>query len=195
MTKPIVFFLPMPTFTWREKKTKAEGRCAVRCPKRGHCTVTRTGGSKPETKGNRKKVITIAGHSSIVESPRAIAAEAAVCKALRAHSQRPAEPMQNDVVFDVVFVFAVPKGWPKWKREAARLCEVRPTSTMDGDRDNLHKLIADALAGAGYYADDARISDGRVAKAYGPTAGYQIGLREKAPVPKTAKEWNGRMAL
>ena len=188
MSDPIAFFLPMPEFTWRETKKTHAGRC----PKRGHCTETRHGGDKPETKGNRKKVTMIGGHASIRESNRAVAAEEAVCAALRKREERPEAPMANDVVFDVVFTFAPPNGWPAWKKEAALAGAIRPTSANCGDRDNCHKSIADALAGAGYIADDALITDGVVAKQYGPAPGYWIGLRELQPTPKTAKEWRAR---
>lgn len=41
------------------------------------------------------------------------------------------------------FWLEIPKSWPKWKKDAAAICEVKPQSTPD--LDNYLKLVLDAI--------------------------------------------------
>lgn len=82
-------------------------------------------------------------------------------------------PWAGPVALDVDFVFQVPASWPKWKRQAALEGRLWPSSERYGDRDNLEKLLGDALKGV-LFADDSRIVDGRVRKVFGEESGYRL---------------------
>lgn len=72
------------------------------------------------------------------------------------------EPMEGPLRMTVRAIYEPPKSWSKRKRQAAmgEWKETRP------DRDNIEKLVADALNGIAY-ADDAQIVTGRTEKMYG----------------------------
>jgi Holliday junction resolvase RusA-like endonuclease len=77
------------------------------------------------------------------------------------HRDRPREPHRGPVIVNAVFYFARPR----------RL--LRPSSprgvlpyTGKPDRDNLDKVVLDALKQAGMYRDDALVHDGRNRKLY-----------------------------
>jgi len=88
----------------------------------------------------------------------------------------PAEPWPGEVEVDVVFTFQVPISWGLRAARAAFEGKVRPSSANLGDRDNLEKLLLDALKGL-FFVDDAQVVDGRVGKAWGPRDGYQVTIR------------------
>lgn len=69
-------------------------------------------------------------------------------------------PLAGPVGAHFKFVFAVPKSWPKWQKEAARWAVARY------DLDNLVKGVADGLNGI-CYADDRQIVSLTASKQYG----------------------------
>ena len=119
------------------------------------------------------------------DAPNIKAAELALIEALRPLA--PQEPWDCAIRMDVTFVF-VPPAKPRWRYEAAIAGAIQVTSATLGDRDNLHKLLADAMEKAGFYTNDARLAKGPVDKAYGVEPGYRVRL-ERIREPKTAAEW------
>lgn len=68
---------------------------------------------------------------------------------------------------DAVFYFAT-KDRPRWGKP----------HTAVPDRDNLDKLVMDALVAAGALGgDDRRVADGRLTKLWAPTAGVIVTIR------------------
>ena len=103
---------------------------------------------------------------------------------------RPEIPFSGPVRLDVTFVFAIPKGWPEWKKTAARQGDWHHVSRPD--RGNLLKLLEDALTGP-FLADDSQIVGGEVAKRYGDVPGYEIkieplGQAIRTTIPKERGE-------
>lgn len=73
-------------------------------------------------------------------------------------------PFDAPVRVDVIAEYRPPASWSKKRRDAAMAGAPKPTKP---DRDNLDKLIGDALNGI-VWRDDALICDGRTTKVYGP---------------------------
>ena len=59
--------------------------------------------------------------------------------------------------------FGIPKSWPKWKQEAAAMGLIPHTSKPD--RDNIDKVVCDALNGL-VWTDDSKTYYGQVVKMY-----------------------------
>lgn len=169
----IEFFLPGPFFTYRERKPgderteTYEGRCPI--PK------------------NRKKARTVPGKgfATVTDAPPIKAAERALVMALRPLA--PPQPLIGPLKMDVAFVF-VPPAKPKWRREAALLGCVHVAGVTHGDRDNLHKLLADAMEKAGFYVNDSQLVGGDVGKAYGEVPGYRVHMVQLRE-PTSANDW------
>ena len=88
--------------------------------------------------------------------------------AVLAAQHAPPMPHTGPVVIDLEFVLPVPSSWSKRKQAAALAGHVRPISKPD--RDNLEKLVLDALTRSGrWWRDDSQIVDGRSRKIYGAT--------------------------
>lgn len=74
-----------------------------------------------------------------------------------------------DIALDLVAYYEIPKSWPKWKQEAARLKLIRPNrkGPSKPDVDNVCKLVMDSLNPAkvghrtipntGIYSDDGQV--------------------------------------
>ena len=83
---------------------------------------------------------------------------------------------------DVMAIFARPKGHYGTGRNAGRLrptAPTWPTTRTSFDRDNLDKLVLDALCDARAIEDDSFVVDGRVRKVYaadGEVPGWRIGV-------------------
>jgi len=73
------------------------------------------------------------------------------------------EMIDYPVFLHINITEVIPKSWPKWKREAARLGLIFP---QRGDTDNKFKTVADALNGV-VYLDDSLIADIGATKRYG----------------------------
>lgn len=196
MLKSTEFFLPGPTFSWRETRRKHKGLCPVR----GHCTRTYES-QHPETKGNREQIVYVYLKGKkvprIMPSKRTQSAEAALVLALQSLPGRPGTPWEGDVRLDVTFVFKPADSWPKWKRELCLLNSscIRPTGHNIGDRGQYLKMIEDGLEGAGYYTDDCHVNCGNVAKAWGPVPGYWVQLAQLEAGPTSAVEARSLLSL
>lgn len=81
-------------------------------------------------------------------------------------AMRSKTPMDGPLRVVVTATMAVPKSWPKKKRDAALSGAVRPTGKPDGD--NFLKAGLDALNQI-VWNDDAQVVDARVIKVYGET--------------------------
>ena len=73
------------------------------------------------------------------------------------------DPMSGAIDLIVSAFFAIPKSWPKWKKDAAEKGLVVHTSRPD--YDNILKAAADALNGIVFY-DDSQIFNGYTNKMY-----------------------------
>lgn len=97
-------------------------------------------------------------------------------------------PMAGPLVCGIVATFAVPKSWPKWKRELALAGGVAHTAKPD--KDNIEKLLCDACNGV-VWLDDAQIVAGSVCKTYGEAPGVEIRVmpqRQACSQTKTRAE-------
>ena len=82
--------------------------------------------------------------------------------------------VRGPVRVDVTAVFARPKGHYGTGRNAERLKPAAPrwpTTRTSFDRDNLDKLVLDALTEAKAIEDDSYVVDGRVRKMYARSVG------------------------
>lgn len=161
------FWLPGPFFEWREKRKTKHGRCPV-----------------PKGRGKVARVVPGKGFATVTESPKTRAAEIALVTEL----EPLAPPFPYGAVrMDVDFVF-VPPLKPKWAYEAALAGFIHVTGDHLGDRDNLHKLLADAMEKAGFWEHDSRIVEGEVRKRWGEEPGYRVKLTALREVT-SFEEW------
>lgn len=122
-----------------------------------------------------------------------VAAERAIREAFRArypdHRQ-----WTGPIMLRFTAVFPIPKGWPRALKEAARRGEVYHTAKPD--KDNIEKLVADAL-NLKAWMDDAQVQGGGV-KRYGEPARLEvelIHLRQPAlPITPSEKRRRERAA-
>tara|TARA_R100001039_G_C1854802_1_gene117793 strand:+ start:30124 stop:30546 length:423 start_codon:yes stop_codon:yes gene_type:complete len=73
------------------------------------------------------------------------------------------EAIDKPIVVNFTFRFKVSKSWAKSKKEKALSGELKHVSRPD--RDNLEKMVSDALNGI-VWVDDSQIYDGRSRKEY-----------------------------
>lgn len=83
-------------------------------------------------------------------------------------------PFTGPVEADLLMVLAVPKSWPKERREAALAGRLLPVRRPDGD--NVSKALLDGLNKV-VFEDDAQVSDLRIRKRYGLETGVRLRLR------------------
>jgi Holliday junction resolvase RusA-like endonuclease len=83
-------------------------------------------------------------------------------------------PFAGPVEADLLVVLAVPKGWPKARREAALSGRLLPLRRPDGD--NVSKALLDGLNRV-VFEDDAQVAELRIRKRYGPETGVWLRLR------------------
>lgn len=123
-------------------------------------------------RGKGGKVITGANGAPVVGTytPEATRNFEALVKdfAAQAMGGAGADPLACPVDLVVVFRFAIPAGWPKWKRELAAAGLVQHTKKPDCS--NLVKAIEDACNGV-LFKDDGQVVGMVVDKAY--TAGAE----------------------
>lgn len=83
--------------------------------------------------------------------------------------------MTGCVTLTTEAVFAVPRGWSKKLRAAALAGEVAYTGKPD--KDNIEKLVMDALSGVAW-VDDAQVDKGPVIKRYGEPERTEVIVEE-----------------
>jgi len=92
---------------------------------------------------------------------------------------KPETPWAGPVFLNVTFFLPIPRSWPKWKQEMARLHKGYPMGKPD--RTNLLKAFEDVLTGL-FYRDDAQIVTGWVGKTYEDERGPGVAVAlEKLP--------------
>lgn len=67
---------------------------------------------------------------------------------------RPKEPLEGPLLLGVRVFLPIPRSWPKYRQEAARRGEIRPT--VKPDLDNLIKHIKDVMNGC-FWRDDKQV--------------------------------------
>lgn len=85
------------------------------------------------------------------------------------HNAYSGKTFEWDIALDIIAYYQIPKGWPKWKQQAARLGYIRPNKKGPSkpDVDNVSKLIMDSLnptkigkktvPNTGIYKDDGQV--------------------------------------
>ena len=91
--------------------------------------------------------------------------------AWEARRQHKGDPLEGPIDLDVRAVFAIPKSWPKWKREAAE--DTLVSHTVKPDASNVLKAVEDALNGIAF-RDDSQISSVTIIKWYGSEPCVQV---------------------
>jgi Holliday junction resolvase RusA-like endonuclease len=77
---------------------------------------------------------------------------------------RPRKPLTGPLRVDLVFVMPIPSSWHPREKAAATNGARWPTGKPD--RDNLEKLVLDALNKV-FYLDDSQVCTGEITKIYG----------------------------
>ena len=77
------------------------------------------------------------------------------------------------LVLNITAFFPIPKSFTKKQRELIRIGKLFPT--VKPDKDNIEKIVLDALNGAAY-DDDKQIVDGRTRKLYAYGDFRSVGL-------------------
>ena len=86
---------------------------------------------------------------------------------IAAAKHAPREPIQGPIILDLFFVMPIPK--------SAKHIKAGDYHTKRPDRDNLEKLVQDALKN--WWGDDAQVADGRICKKYGHEPGVQVRVQ------------------
>ena len=98
---------------------------------------------------------------------KTVQAEAKIKEAFREYMfNNGIEPFEKDIPLEanIVAFYPIPKSYSKKKTEQALKLEIYPTKKPD--RDNVEKLVFDALNGVAYH-DDSQICSGKFTKIYG----------------------------
>lgn len=99
---------------------------------------------------------------STYTEPETAVAEEAFQWAARKH--RPRNLFTGPLRVDLVFVLPIPSSWPAAEKAAAVTGAKLPVGRPD--RDNLEKLVLDAMKGM-FYVDDSQVCAGETTKIYG----------------------------
>lgn len=104
--------------------------------------------------------------------------------ALWMQAVRTRKPALGPIRITIMAVFPIPQGWTGALLEAARAGRVHYIGKPD--RDNIEKLVTDALNGAAW-VDDGQIVDGPVVKRYGDPARTTVRIEtlDNGLVPAT----------
>jgi Holliday junction resolvase RusA-like endonuclease len=149
--------------------------------------VVQVRGIVPGVKGNSKEARMRVPKGSktgkavpmVVGRTEDTAREHALVWLLQANLQRPREPLKGQLLCDVAILRPLPKGATARVIEDARTGRLYAATRPD--RGNHLKLFEDALEGAGWIEDDARIVDGVVLKGYSAEPGYVFRLGPAQP--------------
>lgn len=132
------------------------------------------------------------GHQRPYTPAQTIAAEKEIAQLFR-QARGPGPPLTGPVSLTVTAVFRIPVGWPRALREQAARGLVPYTGKPD--RDNIEKLVCDALNGLAW-CDDAQIAAGPVLKRYGGPARTEVRVESLAcpdipatPGDKRRQDW------
>lgn len=93
-------------------------------------------------------------------------------------------PLTCPVQVQIVAVFQTPKSWKADLQQAA--AEGRVYHTAKPDRDNIDKLVCDALKGICWH-DDSQVSGGGTWKRYGSPARIEVRIDPMLGAPDTPK--------
>lgn len=97
-----------------------------------------------------------------------------------------APPLQGPLMLAFVARLPVPQSWPSWKREAALLDSVLPTTKPD--LDNLAKALLDGLNEV-VWRDDVQVVEVRARKVYSETPGIDLEVTPlEAQAAQTARK-------
>lgn len=88
----------------------------------------------------------------------------------------PSAPVEGAIEFSLRIFRAIPKGMPKYKREAAKAGQIRPVTKPDVS--NVLKGVEDALKGVWYKDDSQIVGYGEVGKWYAESPRIEIMMRE-----------------
>lgn len=86
----------------------------------------------------------------------------------------PLVPIDGPVALDICITRAVPRSWPKWKRQAALQGDIHATGKPD--LDNVVKLVGDALNGI-IWRDDSQITSVSCSRHFGAVEQSIISVR------------------
>lgn len=115
--------------------------------------------------GRARALVTVHSDADMVRREKAVLDEFLL-------RHRGHQPFVGPVMLQFTAIFETPTGWPKPLREAAQRGQIYHTSVPD--KDNIEKLIVDALNGWAF-VDDAQVQGGGV-KRYGSPARVDIIL-------------------
>lgn len=105
---------------------------------------------------------------------KTVAAEKEIATLARV-AMGPLKLMTGTVRLDIEAVFEVPRSWSAKLRQAALAGELEYTGKPD--RDNIMKLVMDALNGVAWL-DDAQVNKGPVVRRYGYPARTEVTVEE-----------------
>ena len=88
----------------------------------------------------------------------------------------PVTPVEGAIEFSLRIYRAIPKGMPKYKREAAKAGALRPVTKPDVS--NVLKGVEDALKGVWYKDDSQIVGYGVLGKWYDERPRIEIMMRE-----------------
>lgn len=88
----------------------------------------------------------------------------------------PGTPVEGAIEFSLRIFRAIPKGMPKYKREAAKAGQIRPVTKPDVS--NVLKGVEDALKGVWYKDDSQIVGYGVLGKWYDERPRIEIMMRE-----------------
>ena len=143
----------------------------------------------PVPKGRARaipRLIMVDGEPTAIVSlhtpPETVAAEKLVRDLFALHYPKHT-PWTRAVMLKFVAVFPIPPSWPKYLKEAAKRGTLIHTSKPD--KDNIEKLVVDALKGLAW-ADDAQVQGGGI-KRYGHPARVEVTLEaiDQPDIPAT----------
>jgi Holliday junction resolvase RusA-like endonuclease len=135
---------------------------------------------EPKPKGRGRASVVKGTNRARIHTPDKTR-EAEQTLAARALPFRPDEPWDCPIHLDVIFVLPMPKTMSKWKVEAVEAgCFFH---TKKPDRDNLLKLLKDALNGL-MWIDDSQVCSGTEQKVYGHVPRTWVRMRKLEQMTK-----------
>jgi Holliday junction resolvase RusA-like endonuclease len=131
----------------------------------------------PKATAQQKGVSVKSGRPRFFKKKSVRASESEYYAALLPH--RPARPHAGPLAVELLLVFP----WRKSDGKAVRSGFAAIPHAVRPDCDNLSKTILDCATKAGFFGDDAQISDLRVRKFFGAEAGLGLVVRRAEGIP------------